>query len=116
MNISHSGAFVVFCSYLTLTIPSHGNYVQGTEYFVTLVLSAKNTTNGASNYTAMAEVGLEELVVFQTDTTQPDSSARVLAGLSLVSLTWLVLFNTLLASIGSMTGVQRETVVPTLGW
>lgn len=93
-------------------------HLQGTEYFVTVILSAKNTTKGASNFTAMAEFGLDEIVVFQTDTTQPDNSARVLAGMPLMTITSLVVFNTLLASIGSTSGAQHETEVsvPTLGW
>lgn len=83
---------------------------------MTLVLSAKNSTKGASNYTTLAQWGQEELVVFQTDTTQPDNAARVLAGLSLMTITWVILFNTLFASLGASGAQQHEAVVPTLGW
>ncbi|CAM9868929.1 unnamed protein product [Scytosiphon promiscuus] len=87
------------------------------DYYVTLVLSAKDTTKGATNYTELVEWGQEEIVVFQTDTTQPDNAARVLAGLSLMTITWVILFNTLFASLGASGAQQQhEAVVPTLGW
>ncbi|CAN0436751.1 unnamed protein product [Pylaiella littoralis] len=89
---------------------------EGDEYFLTLILSAKNTTQGADIFTTMTEFGLDRIVILQTDSAQPDSSARVLAGLSLMTLTWLMLFNVLLSSVASTTGWQTETAVPSLGW
>lgn len=93
---------------------------QGNEYYVTVVVVADESSKANSNYTTMAAYGLDELIVFQTDTTQPDNGARVLAGLSLMSLTWLILFNTLMASLGATSGgaqaATRETVVPATGW
>ena len=85
---------------------------------MTLILAAKNTTKGSGNYTLLQETGQDQIVVFQTDSTQADSGARALAkGLSLVSVACLILFNTLLSSLtGSAPGAQHETVVPTGGW
>lgn len=90
--------------------------LQEDDYYVTLVLSAKDSSKGASNYTELVEWGQEEIVVFQTDTTQPDNAARVLAGLSLMTITWVMLFNTLFASFGATGAQQHEAFVPTLGW
>lgn len=81
---------------------------------MSVVLNAKQTTSGAGNFTALQEFGLDQLMVFQTDTSLPDSSGRVLAGLSLVTLAWVLVLNTLLSSLGS--AGERETVVPAMGW
>ncbi|CAM9151049.1 unnamed protein product [Ectocarpus sp. 12 AP-2014] len=101
-------------------IPLGFDLPEGNEYYVTVVVIAKESTNPASNYTTMAEYGLDQVVVFQTDTTQPGNGARVLAGLSLMSLSWLILFNTLMASLGATSGgtkaTMREAVVPATGW
>ncbi|CAM9143160.1 unnamed protein product [Ectocarpus fasciculatus] len=103
-------------------IPLSFDLPESDDFYVTLVLVAKESPNPASNYTTMASYGLDQVVVFQTDTTQEDSgAARVLAGLSLMSLSWLILFNTLMASLGATSaGTQaaatRETMVPATGW
>lgn len=79
---------------------------------MSVVLNAKSTPAGQGNFTAMEEFGLDQIMVFQTDTSLEDSSGRVLAGLSLVTLAWVFLLNTLLSTLGS--GGERETVVPAL--
>lgn len=81
---------------------------------MSVILSAKSTVNGQANFTAMEEFGLDQIMVFQTDTSLPDSSGRVLAGLSLVTLAWVFLLNTLLSTLGS--AGEHEAVVPALGW
>lgn len=83
---------------------------------MSVVLNAKETENGMANFTAMQEFGLDEIMIFQTDTSLPDSSGRVLAGLSLVTLAWVFVLNTLLATLGSAAGDQHGTTVPALGW
>lgn len=90
---------------------------QDNEYYVSVVLNAKQTADGAGNFTAMEEFGLHQMMVFQTDTSLPDSSARVVAGLSLVTLAWVLLLNTLLSTTVAVGAAgERETVIPALGW
>lgn len=85
---------------------------------MSVVLNAKQTTKGAGNFTAMEEYGLDQLMVFQTDTSLADSSGRVLAGLSVVTLAWVLTLNALLSmsmsTLGSAGG--HETMVPAVGW
>eukprot|EP00903_Cladosiphon_okamuranus_P010268 g9722.t1 len=83
-------------------------------YYVTVVLIADETIRGEADFTAMKEFGLNQIMVFQTDTSLEDSSGRILAGLSLVTLAWVFMLNTLLSTLGS--AGERETVVPALGW
>ena len=65
----------------------------------------------------MVAYGLDQIMVFQTDTTQDDSSARLLAGLSVVTLTWLILFNTLFSALSSASANNNGNgAVPALGW
>lgn len=91
----------------------HCTTLQDKEYYVSVILNAEETAKGAGNFTAMQEYGLDQLMVFQTDTSLEDSSGRVLSGLSLVTLAWVLLLNTLLTTLGS---AQHETLVPALGW
>lgn len=66
------------------------------DYFVTLILSAKPHRD--SNITALEVYGLDQLVVFQTDTTQPDSGGRLLlVRLSAATLAAVVLVNMVLS-------------------
>lgn len=90
--------------------------LQTGDYYVTLIVEA--TASDSANYTIMQEYGLGEVVVFQTDTTQADNSARVMAGLSLLTLTWVMLLNTIFTSLGSSAADDdgRHGAVPTLGW
>lgn len=70
--------------------------IQEGDYFVTLILSAKPHRD--SNITLLEEYGLDQIVVFQTDTTQPDSSGRLLlAKLSAATLAAVVLVNMVLS-------------------
>lgn len=65
----------------------------------------------------MESYGLDQIMVFQTDTTQDDSSARILAGLSVVTLTWLILFNTLFSALSSASADHHGIgAIPALGW
>lgn len=83
---------------------------------MTLILSATDTTQGHANFTELADFGQEHVVVFQTDTTQAENTGKVLAGLSGVALTWLILFNTLFATLGSDNAQQGQQANPALGW
>lgn len=91
-----------------------GGCPQDNEYYVTLILSAKENKN--ADVAALEAYGLDQVMVFQTDTTQEDSSARVLAGLSLVTLTWLIVFNTLFAMLGPDRVQSAQQSIPALGW
>ena len=61
--------------------------------------------------------GLDQVMVFQTDTTQEDSGAKLLAGLSVVTLTWLILINTLFSALSyADTHHIGQATIPSLGW
>ena len=80
-----------------------------------MILSADERTN--ANYTEMIEYDLDQIVVFQTDTTLPDNSAqKLLASLSLASLAWVVILNVLLAASGREVWLPGRQGFPALGW
>lgn len=56
------------------------------------------------NISVMQEYGLDEAVVFQTDTTQPDSGAQ-----QLLSSMWLAGLNMMLASVGTYAALWAGT-------
>lgn len=94
---------------LSFELPEDG------DYFVTLIVSAKE--NNRVDNSVMESYGLDQIMVFQTDTTQDDSSARLLAGLSVVTLTWLILFNTLFSALSSANANHHGNgAIPALGW
>lgn len=87
---------------------------QNNDWYVTLILTARE--HRLADLTEMEKYGLNEVVVFQTDTTQEDSSARVFAGLSLVTLSWLIIINTLFAAFATGGVHHGQEPIPALGW
>lgn len=69
------------------------------------------------NISVMQDYGLDEAVVFQTDTTQPDSGApKLLTSFSVVSLVWLAILNMVLASVGTDALWAGRQLSRTFGW
>lgn len=82
------------------------------EYYITLILTARESRLTSMTISVMQEYGLDEVVIFQTDTTQPDSG-----GQQLLTSSWLVVLNMLLASAGAYAALWCGTQFPpTFGW